>query len=260
MGDIASEANGGGVDEVRTSVSFTLGSGLEKLTITSGQAVDGTGNTLANTLTGGTGANVLSGLGGDDLLIGGKGNDTLDGGTGIDAMRGGLGNDTYVVDRFTDVIDESDGGGNDTIILTAAGAFTLPDTIENIILANAPFGWAIGNDLNNEMIGTTGVDIFEGRGGADILTGNPVAGSGSSDIFVYGALGFGKDTITDFKAGEYLYDVLEFDTDIFADFADAMAHATQANADVVIAYDGLNKITLQNVILADLVVANFDFV
>ena len=34
VGDVASEANGGGIDEVRTSVTFTLGSGLEKLTIT----------------------------------------------------------------------------------------------------------------------------------------------------------------------------------------------------------------------------------
>ena len=205
---------------------------------------------------------MLSGLSGDDLLIGGTGNDTLDGGNGTDVMRGGLGNDTYVMDRFSDVIDESDGGGVDTIILKAQGHFVLPDPIENIILTYMPHASVTGNGLNNVMIGTTDIDYFEGGGGNDILTGNPVAGSGSTDIFIYSTLGFGKDTITDYMPdfiGDGVPDIIRFDTDIFADFSDVMAHATQTNADVVIAYDGLNKITLQNVNLGDLVSANFEF-
>lgn len=260
VGDVASEANGGGIDEVRTSVSFTLGSGLENLTITTSQSVDGTGNSLANTIVGGAGANVLSGLGGADTLIGGAGNDRLDGGSGADLMKGGTGNDTYVVDNAGDVVDESDGSGVDTVVLTKSGTYVLPDLIENVTLMDSLGQSVVGNALNNVMIGSTGVDIFEGRGGNDTFTGNPVAGGGSSDIFVYSGLGFGKDTITDFHAGDDLHDVLQFDTDIFADMADVLAHAVQSGGDVVIAYDGVNKITLQNVVLGDLVAGNFDFV
>lgn len=253
-GDVASEAYGDGIDEVRTSVSFTLGSGIEKLIITTSLAVDGTGNSLANTITGGAGANVLSGLGGDDLLIGGSGGDTLDGGTGSDVMKGGFGNDIYVVDRATDVVDETGGSGTDTVVLMTAGPHTLVDGVENIVLAGASGGKAIGNSLNNAMTGTASADRFEGLGGADTFSG----GDGG-DTFVYGALGFGKDTVTDFTAG-VAGDILSFDTGIFADFADALAHATTSGFDVVIAYDGVNKITLQNVALGDLTAGNFDFV
>jgi Ca2+-binding RTX toxin-like protein len=71
-----------GVDTVHSSLSYTLSSVVENLTLTGIGALNGTGNSLANRLAGNSGANILSG---------GAGDDTLDGGTGVDLLRGGLG-------------------------------------------------------------------------------------------------------------------------------------------------------------------------
>ena len=39
----------------------------------------------------------------------------LDGKTGADTMQGGAGDDTYVIDSLTTSVDETGGGGSDTI-------------------------------------------------------------------------------------------------------------------------------------------------
>lgn len=83
-GDKVSEAGGGGIDTIRAGFAYTLANGFENLVITTSQAVAGTGNGAANTLTGGNGGNVLSGLGGADTIDGGGGADTLTGGTSND--------------------------------------------------------------------------------------------------------------------------------------------------------------------------------
>ena len=90
---LSSSANAGGLDLVRSSVSWTLGAYLENLTLTGTAALNGTGNNLANTLTGTAAVNVLSGNGGNDVLNGGAGNDRLSGGDGNDTLAGGTGSD-----------------------------------------------------------------------------------------------------------------------------------------------------------------------
>lgn len=90
---VTSATDAGGVDLVKSSVSFTLGSFLEKLTLTGTGAINGTGNNLANILTGNSAANTLSG---------GSGNDTLTGGGGKDQLTGGAGNDIFDFNAFTD--------------------------------------------------------------------------------------------------------------------------------------------------------------
>ena len=60
-----------------SSATFTLGNNLEFLSLTGTAAINGTGNTLGNTISGNTGNNVLSGLGGNDTLTGGEGIDTF---------------------------------------------------------------------------------------------------------------------------------------------------------------------------------------
>ena len=60
------------------------------------------------TLTGGAGNDRIDARQGDDILIGGTGNDTLIGWTGNDTYRFGPG-------FGVDVVDESNGGGFDTI-------------------------------------------------------------------------------------------------------------------------------------------------
>jgi Ca2+-binding RTX toxin-like protein len=104
-GDTVVEAANEGTDLVQSSVSWTLGANLERLTLTGTAAIDGTGNSLSNVLTGNSAANVLTG---------GVGNDTL---------AGGLGNDTYRINRGEgqDTIAENDGtGGNSDVLLYGA--------------------------------------------------------------------------------------------------------------------------------------------
>ncbi|HVY85824.1 MAG TPA: calcium-binding protein, partial [Caulobacterales bacterium] len=83
-GDVTSEYGGGGIDTVLSSVTRSLGAGLENLTLTGSAAISGYGNTLDNVLTGNSGANLLYAVDGADTLAGGAGNDTLFGGAGAD--------------------------------------------------------------------------------------------------------------------------------------------------------------------------------
>ncbi len=81
-GDVVREYANSGIDLVRSSVTFTLDSQVENLTLTGTTDIDGTGNELDNTITGNGGINRLDGKGGTDHLIGGDRNDILIGGTG----------------------------------------------------------------------------------------------------------------------------------------------------------------------------------
>jgi Ca2+-binding RTX toxin-like protein len=105
-GDIVNELANEGTDTVQSSITHTLGTNVENLTLTGTAAINGTGNTLNNVLTGNSGANTLSG----DL-----GNDTLTGGLGNDTLFGGVGNDTFVFDTVLNATSNRDSISDFTI-------------------------------------------------------------------------------------------------------------------------------------------------
>ena len=65
-GDTVTESSGQGTDTCKVRSRSRLGSNVEHLTLTGTAAINGTGNTLNNTLIGNSGANVLSGGTGAD--------------------------------------------------------------------------------------------------------------------------------------------------------------------------------------------------
>jgi Ca2+-binding RTX toxin-like protein len=119
--DIVSEAAGGGIDTVRSTVNVTLAKNVENLEIQGSSGLTGTGNASANRLTGNSGANVLDGAGGNDTLIGGNGNDTLIGGTGADTFV--FTGSTNGVDTISD-FNALDGSTDENDVLGFQGLLT----------------------------------------------------------------------------------------------------------------------------------------
>jgi len=185
----------GGVDTVFSSVNFTLGFGLENLTLTGAGNINGTGNSNNNVIIGNSANNILDG---------GLGNDILDGGLGADILNGGDGSDTYYVDNAGDVVTEyyNDAlGGVDTVFSSVN--FTLGFGLENLTLTgagningtgNSNNNVITGNSANNILNGGLGNDTLNGGLGADILTG----GLGA-DTFVFNNQFQGIDIIKDFQ-------------------------------------------------------------
>lgn len=138
MSDVLQETSGQGTDLVQSSVTFTLTSDFEDLTLTGTTAINGSGNALANTINGNNGVNTLAGGNGNDILYGRNGADSMTGGMGEDTLTGGMGADILtggsgdVKDTFifiaggdNDIItDFQSGTGLDVIDLTAITAIT----------------------------------------------------------------------------------------------------------------------------------------
>ena len=118
-GDVVTESSGssaGTADIVYASINYTLGSNVEKLTLTGSADLNGTGNSLTNTITGNPGINRLDGGKGIDTLVGGGGDDTLIGGSGTDTLIGGSGDDVLQGGTETDRFVFNFGDGNDVVI------------------------------------------------------------------------------------------------------------------------------------------------
>ena len=150
-GDGVLEAAGAGVDTALSSISYTLGSNLENLTLTGSATLNAIGNGLANTLVGNVGANVL------------------DGGAGADSMSGGAGNDTYVVDSSGDRVIEASGQGTDTV--RSSVSYVLDANVENLTLTGIAAINATGNAQSNVLVGNGAANVLSGGAGADTLRG-----------------------------------------------------------------------------------------
>ncbi|OBQ33294.1 MAG: hypothetical protein AN484_27285, partial [Aphanizomenon flos-aquae WA102] len=125
--DIITENLNQGTDSVFSTVTYTLSTNVENLTLQGTTAINGTGNNLNNIITGNTGNNVLTG------------------GTGADTLIGGAGNDSYYVDNTADIITENLNQGTDSVFSTVT--YTLSANVENLTLQGTTAINGTGNDL-----------------------------------------------------------------------------------------------------------------
>jgi Ca2+-binding RTX toxin-like protein len=186
-GDVTYDS-GGGTDAVFATVSHTIGSGIENLTLMGIDSINGTGNEGNNRITGNVGDNILIGGQGTDTLVGGDGNDTLHANNGVqaggyyynnndDQLYGGTGNDVYYVNGDAADVIELAGQGTDTVYAGVQTNYTLAANVENLVLVADPTQGAnidvggIGNGLNNSITGTAGDNVLDGAAGADTLIG-----------------------------------------------------------------------------------------
>lgn len=140
VSDVVTELASEGSDLVNASVTYTLSSEVEALTLTGSSTINGTGNASANVIVGNSGNNALSGL---------AENDTLEGGGGTDTLTGGVGSDNYLMARTygADTIVENDAAaGNNDIVRFLTG------TTYDQLWFKRPSG---SNNLEISIIGTT---------------------------------------------------------------------------------------------------------
>jgi serralysin len=107
-----------------------------------------------------------------------------------------------------------------------------------------------GASGNNVVVGSTGNNVLSGTAGS-LLTGG-----GGNDTFVFTS-NFGRQTVTDFHVGGPSQDAIEFSHDMFATFADVMAHPHQVGSDTIIAADASHVVALANVNASTLHSSNF---
>ena len=105
---------------------------VEKLTLTGTDAINGTGNDLANIINGNGASNIINGGLGNDTLYGNGGDDFIYGEGGVDRLEGSGGNDLL------------DGGSANDTLLGGAGSDTL-----------------IGGQGRDSLNGGTEADIFQ---------------------------------------------------------------------------------------------------
>lgn len=198
-----------GTDTVRASVAYVLSAGaVENLVLTGTEAINGSGNALANTLTGNAARNTLRGLAGGDTLTGGGGNDTLVGGAGADVLVGGKGNDVLTGGTGSDTasylggnavsVDLSITGVQDT---QGAGLDRL-DSVENLV--GSAFGDTLsGNGGDNVIEGGAGADTLDGRGGFDTASYAGASAGVTVSLGIAGPQatgGAGSDSLAGFEA------------------------------------------------------------
>ena len=210
INDLIVEFADGGTDTVESAISWTLGDNVENLTLTGSENLDGTGNSLDNTITGNAGDNVIAGGGGADTLDGGAGSDIvsyahstlgvtvdLSSGTGLggdaegdvlsnfegiegsaydDTLTGGSADDTLIGGAGADALDG--GAGTDTVDYSSAAREVTVDLSTGTGSGGDAEGDTFANIENvtgsafdDSLTGDAGANVLSGGAGDDVLEG-----------------------------------------------------------------------------------------
>ncbi|WLI13581.1 M10 family metallopeptidase C-terminal domain-containing protein [Pseudomonas sp. FP603] len=162
------------IDTVASSISYTLGSNLENLTLIDFDDLNATGNALNN------------------RLVGNRGDNTLDGGLGVDVMIDDSGSDTYIVDNLKDVVIETGFWLWDIDTVRSSVSWTLGANLENLTLTGSDNLNGVGNTLRNVLTGNSGNNTLNGAAGLDTLSGG--AGDDTYVLDQFGELALLQET------------------------------------------------------------------
>ena len=207
VGDITTENLNEGTDTVQSSVTWTLGANIEYLTLTGAGAINGTGNSLSNTLTGNSAANILT---------------------------GGAGHDTYIVGAGDTAVENAAEG---TDLVQSDATWTLGANIEYLTLIGAGAINGTGNSLNNTLTGNSAANILTGGAGNDTLAG----GLGNDTYLVN--RGDGQEMIQDADSTAGNADTLLYGATINP--LDLVL-SRQVNDLRIALYGGTEQVTIQN--------------
>ncbi len=181
---------------IGTTGTYILSDNLENLTLfgttTTAFAINGTGNSLNNTITGNIASNII------------------DGGTGADILTGDKGNDIYLVDNAGDKVSETSTITTEIDTVFSSVTYTLTNNVENLNLTGTANLNGTGNDLRNNIIGNEGNNTLNGGGGNDILDG----GLGVDSLIG----GLGNDTYIVDNSGDKVTETLNQGTDTVVSF------------------------------------------
>ncbi len=203
-GDAVTELLNAGTDLVQSSVSYTLGTNVENLTLTGTSAINGTGNADNNVMTGNSMNNILTGNAGNDTLSGGLGNDTLTGGAGADQY-------VYAKGQGFDVITADVASNLDTIVFSDATQAELNYVLNANDLVITITGSTGSLTLKDWLLGGTSQigALLATDGIATVAIPQTITGTAFSDTLTGG---ISRDNILGLAGNDILYGLANNDT------------------------------------------------
>ncbi|WGR78361.1 MULTISPECIES: Ig-like domain-containing protein [unclassified Bradyrhizobium] len=200
------EAYGGGVDTVLSSVTYTLPSYVENLTLTGSAAINATGNIQSNNIIGNSAANVITGGLGNDILTGAGGADSfvINSGDGSDIITdfspgSGAGHDVVQLNgfAFTSFADVQAGmtqvGGDVYLKLTSQDTLVFRNTTVSAFTSDdfqLPATLPVGGTITSWISGKASSRMVYGTAANDKLTAvnndDTLVGGNGDDTYVIG--------------------------------------------------------------------------